>query len=142
MRILVPVDGSDNSIRAAEYALKLAKNHNNAEVTLVSVPCNYEMSFFIEAPYPLGNINKGCKQAFEEKLNSIKKIFDDAGVPVSAKLLNESDPARAISEYAESGGYDKIIMGSRGLSPFQGMVLGSVTYKVLNTVKIPITIIK
>lgn len=142
MRILVPVDGSDNSVRAAEYALKLAKNHKNTEVTLVSVPCSYETSFFIEVPYPLGNVSKGCKQAFEEKLDNIKKIFDDAGVPVSAKLLKENDPARAISEYAESSGYDKIVMGSRGLSPLQGMVLGSVTYKVLNTVKIPVTIIK
>lgn len=142
MKVLVPVDGSDNSVRAAEYALNMVKNHKNADITLVSVPCNYEMAYFAEAPYEADSANKGCSLVFGERLKKIKKIFEDAGIPVKAELLTETDPARAISDYAESGGFDKIIMGSRGLSPFKGMVMGSVTYKVLNNVKIPVTIVK
>lgn len=37
---------------------------------------------------------------------------------------------------------DKVVMGSRGLNPFMGMVLCSVTYKVLHSVNVPVTVVK
>lgn len=142
MKVLVPVDGSENSLRAAEYALNMVKTHPKTEVTLVSVPCSYETAYFAEATYEAESANRECSLVFGDRLAKVKQNFEDAGLPVKAELLSEGDPARVISSYAEAGGFDKIVMGSRGLSPFKGMVLGSVAYKVLNSVSIPVTIIK
>ena len=47
-----------------------------------------------------------------------------------------------IIHYVGKNGIDKIIMVSRGLSPLKAAVVGSVTYKVLHNVKIPVTVIK
>lgn len=142
MKVLVPVDGSENSVRAAEYVLKTARNHKKDEITLAAVPCAYESAYFAEAMYEADSANKECVSYFEGKLQQVKKLFDDAGVQVKAKLLTGGDPARAIADYVQAGGYEKVVMGSRGLGPIKGMVLGSVAYKVLNSVNVPVTVIK
>lgn len=41
MKVLVPVDGSENSMRAVSYAMKIAKTHSKVEVTLHAVACVY-----------------------------------------------------------------------------------------------------
>jgi nucleotide-binding universal stress UspA family protein len=141
MKILVPVDGSDNSKRAAEYVLKMAKNHPSYEITIVSVACHYDMDYFADMWVSGEEVNAKCDTMYARYLEDIKKIFDDAGVSVKTELL-AGEPPKAIIRYVEENGIDKVVMGSRGLSPFKGMVLGSVTYKVLNSVSVPVTIVK
>lgn len=46
MKVLVPVDGSENSVRVAEYVLMMAKNHPSMEVILLAVACHYDASYF------------------------------------------------------------------------------------------------
>lgn len=140
MKVLVPVDGSENSMRAASYALKMAKTHSKVEVILLAVAClysNYDGEAFLNED----KLNVDCQNLFSLRLDDAKNVFADQGVPVNAVLL-QGDPADVIIHYAEKNGIDKIVMGSRGLSPLKAAVLGSVTYKVLQNVKIPVTVIK
>jgi len=139
MKILVPVDGSENSMRAVSYALKMAKSHSKIEVTLLAVACIYE-SYIPEAVFD-NKVNVACQNKFTLFLENAKNVFLDQGASANAVLL-QGEPAGAIIHYAEQNGIDKIIMGSRGLSPLKAAVLGSVTYKVLNNVKVPVTVIK
>lgn len=141
MKVLVPVDGSENSLRAARYVLKMAKTHPSLEVTLLSVACFYDIRYMAEAWVNEEQINRQCELTFAQKLAEAKKIFEEEGVSVNTVLLS-GDPAEAIISYVEKEGVDKVVMGSRGLSPFKGMIFGSVTYKVLSNVKVPVTIIK
>jgi nucleotide-binding universal stress UspA family protein len=140
MKVLVPVDGSENSMRAVSYAFNMAKNHPKMEVTLLAVACwmaNYSGRYVLG----LEEMNEDCKKQFSVKLEDAKNYFADRGVSVHAVLL-QGDPADAIIDYAEKNGINKIIMGSRGLGPLKAAVMGSVTYKVLHHVNIPVTVIK
>jgi nucleotide-binding universal stress UspA family protein len=63
------------------------------------------------------------------------------------KLLNAStvlvgDPARVIAEYVGDNRCDAVIMGTRGLGPIGGLVMGSVASKVIHLVKVPVTLVK
>ena len=140
MKVLVPVDGSDNSTRALEYVLKMAKSHPSVEVTLVSVACLYDNPY-PEALFMEAEANEDCRNRFGRVLDTAKELCEKEGIRVSSALL-EGDPANEIIDYVEENGIDKIVMGSRGLSAFKGMVLGSVTYKILSRVKIPVTVVK
>lgn len=142
MKVLVPVDGSDNSVRAAEYVLEMAKKHPSMEVTLLAVACHYDAAYFADSWVGEEIPNEKCRQIFSKGLEKVKKFFDDAGVQVKTELLTGGDPGKVIVTHAEEKDYDKVVIGSRGLSPFRGAVLGSVTYKVLNSLNIPVTVVK
>ncbi|SFH18611.1 Universal stress protein family protein [Desulfotomaculum arcticum] len=86
-------------------------------------------------------INEECRQQFALILENAKTIFSDQGVSVNAVLM-QGDPASVLINYVEKNGIDKIIIGSRGLGLLKSAILGSVTYKVLHNVKIPVTVIK
>jgi nucleotide-binding universal stress UspA family protein len=63
------------------------------------------------------------------------------------KLLNESavligDPASVIAEYVANKHCDAVIMGTRGLGPIGGLMMGSVASKVIHLVKVPVTLVK
>lgn len=140
MKVLIPVDGSENSMRAVEYVLKMVKTHPKMEVTLLAVACSYQ-NYNSEAILVEDAVNKDCQSLFNSKLDAAKNVFVNDGISVNAILL-QGEPADQIIHYVEKNGIDKIVMGSRGLGLLKAAVLGSVTYKVLNNVGIPVTIIK
>ena len=141
MKVLVPVDGSESSMQAAEYALKTVTADPSVDVTLASVPWRYESAYFADAMYEAEKVNKDFIILFGERLKKVKKLFDDAGVPVKAELLSEGDPAKIVTYYVEKKGFDEVILGSRDLSSIKGIVLGGVAYKVLSDVKVPVTVV-
>lgn len=141
MKILVPVDGSDNSIRAAEYAAKLAESHAANEITLLTVACYGEPMAMSETFVTFQQYSDSCIIENKAKSDAAKQIFDQKNLPVKAEVI-AGDPADTILAYVEKHGMEKIIMGSRGLGNFKGMLLGSVSHKILNLAKIPVTIIK
>ncbi len=141
MKVLVPVDGSDNSLRAAQYVLKMTLNHPSVEVTLLTVACNFIGAVYAEIYVDNQQVMRTCLEAAKMDLEKVKKIFDGAGVKVNTEILT-GDPGNVIVDYARDKGVDKVVMGSRGLNPILGTVLGSVTYKVLHGVKVPVTVVK
>lgn len=142
MKVLVPVDGSGNSLRASEYVVKMAQNHPSMDVTLLAVACHYDAAYFADTWVGEELPNQKCRDTFAAGLNKAKAIFDEAGVPVKTELLAAGDPGKVIVSYIEEKDMDKVVIGSRGLNPFKGMVLGSVTYKVLNSANVPVTVVK
>jgi len=68
-------------------------------------------------------------------------MFTDAELDVEDVILG-GDPATIIIDYINEHGLDRVIMGSRGQGSIKGLILGSVAYKVLGKVKVPVTIIK
>ncbi|QZA33762.1 universal stress protein [Hydrogenibacillus sp. N12] len=70
----------------------------------------------------------------EAVLAKAKEQADREGVSLSVELL-QGDPARAIADYVEAKGVDLVILGRRGLNALQELFLGSVSHRVLQTVK-------
>jgi len=140
MNVLVPFDGSENSMRAVQYALNVAKKHSNISVTLLAVACPKFEYLRSEVFDPVA-FQETCKDAYRKDMEVARKLFNDAGLEVEEVILT-GDPADTIVDFAHERKFDKIIMGSRGMGALKSLVLGSVAYKVLGKVNIPVTIIK
>jgi nucleotide-binding universal stress UspA family protein len=141
-RILVPSDGSEHSLRAAEYALDMARKYS-AKVTVFVVA---EYKHIAEAHLPeavAARLREGVKEAAERALQHTMEHVQKAGGTAQAKLL-EGLPSEAIVDEAESGGYSLIVMGSRGLSTQwrDAFWIGSVTERVLRRAPCPVLVLQ
>lgn len=141
MKILLPVDGSENSMRAAEYLARLVKSDPSHQVTVLTVAYNVDPMMLYDSPVDMDKLKAESIKAHQLIANKAEVVFNNVSVPVKTEVV-AGDPALAIAEYVEKNAIDKIIMGSRGLSNIKGILLGSVTRKVLHLTNVPVTIIK
>jgi len=133
-KILVPVDGSKHASKAIEMAANVARQddaviHLLHVATLTKIPDGireyikseniHESSYFV-ALQTMGNriLEAACEEAIRKGAENVQ-----------ASVL-EGDPAETIINYAKEGGFDMIVLGSRGLGNFKGLMLGSVSSKV------------
>lgn len=139
-KILLAVDGSNNSLRAAQHVIKLNSAIKDLEVTVLSV---YHWTYIgIEATeIQLREMVTWFKKPAEEALNKTVPMFDEAGIQVTT-LIKEGEPGQVIVETATSLGTDLIVIGSRGLSKIKGLFLGSVSQKVMHLSRCPVTLVK
>ncbi|AQS58636.1 universal stress protein [Desulforamulus ferrireducens] len=140
MKILVAYDGSEASSNAIKYVRGLLANHKSLDVTILTVACN-------DAPFakdfvanPTEALN-ACKSYFGDKLQKVKESLEAEGHKVNT-LLEFGDAAQVIVDVVKKQGFDRVIMGRRGLSTLTGFVLGSVSAKVLANVDVPVTLVK
>ena len=147
--LLVPFDGSKNAIEALHLAVSLAKALQE-KIIVLNVQSSFHTAhtkmFFKEA-----TIRDYQEQLFQETIVSAKKILDDSGVEYEIKLrigdakdqiCQEAGIDDTIPEGSCSpNGVRMIIMGSRGMNPMLGGVLGSVSYGVVNVAQCPVTIV-
>lgn len=141
MRILVPVDGSASASRAAACAIALAEGRPNAEITLLNVQNQQTLdvsdisgvtSVGANAEYAAAPAQKALRQAIE--------LCDNAQVKFDSR--STFGPVADIIKTAREIGADHIVMGTRGLSSWHGMVLGSVSTKVIQFARVPVTLVK
>ena len=126
--ILLAVDGSDHSMRAAQYAGELARALHSGMVRIVVA--------FEPIPDYLGEPNR--QQAIDARLEKANAILQNAQQRVGKTSgevhteLIEGSPAEAIISVARTRASAVIIMGSRGLSNFKGIWMGSVSRKLVH----------
>lgn len=141
MRILVPVDGSKHSLRAAEYVARNLAGLPYSKVILLAVAGFVDSTLVSESPVPAEDFTREGVRRGRDNLKKARSLFDQKAVLLEEVVL-VGDPAELIIRYTRENNIDKIVMGSRGLSDFKGMVLGSVSHKVLAYVDVPVTIVK
>jgi nucleotide-binding universal stress UspA family protein len=151
-QILVPTDGSPASIRAMEHAAHLVQQVNGGlipMVTVLLVSDPQELRAHVQTPRTpraeraLGMMEKALEEADKHLLARAEQMLQAREVPVTTKRI-EGTPASVIAAEAEAGGYDLIVMGSRGLG-LKGQswdILGSVTERVLRSVVCPVLVVK
>ncbi|CAK8583451.1 universal stress protein (plasmid) [Priestia megaterium] len=132
-KILLAVDGSEHSKRAAKHAIKLASLIPQAKVEIISV---IDLSK-VKTEVLHGELKQKRQQALEE----IKSYFEKEQVTHEIKL-ERGEPGPTIVSYANKNEFDLVVIGSRGLNSLQEMVLGSVSHKVAKRVHCPVMIIK
>ena len=136
--ILLPFDGSDYSIHAAEYALDLAKL-TGAHVNVIY--CDEWRLHASEVPaFIVEQIKDNRKRDGKKLLEKAGSIFENQGLEYTLESVSGS-PGEVLTERAKSKEYDLIIMGSHGHSDIAGLFLGSVTHKVLNKIHCPVLIV-
>jgi len=139
-RIVVAYDGSDHAMKALITAIELAKAFNSKldVVEVVDTAALLGMGF---APIPSEVIAQIYNKA-QNDVEQAKKKAQEAGVKDVTSQVLEGDPATSLIEYASRNGADLIVMGSRGLSTFKRLVLGSVSSKVVQESRIPVLVVK
>ncbi len=125
-RILAPVDGSSRSQQVVERAAEMAETFH-AKVILLHV--RQRVPDILGEPYYQKVLDQYMEKA-ELTVAPLKQLLVAYGIDHEVLIL-EGDPAEAILDAAEDEKCDLIVMGTRGLSDFIGMALGSVSHKVL-----------
>ena len=140
MKFLVPVDGSEPSLRAVSYLIRLAKCREVEQVHLVNVrePADaWEIRRFLNPD----EIAEMQQREGEVDLSAAKALLDAAGVAYDAKVL-VGPVAQTIADYAAEHGCDSIVMGTHGRGGLAELFLGSVAAKVIHLTRLPVTLIK
>ena len=125
--ILVPVDGSEQAHRAVSRGIQMAQNFG-ASILLVHV--RTKIPNFLGEPYYQHIFDHLTEQA-NALLAPYLEQLRQSTTPFETRVL-EGDPAPAILAAATAEKCDMIVMGTRGLTDFAGMVLGSVSHRVLH----------
>lgn len=140
--ILVPVDGSEYSIRAVEQALELAKVFNS-KITLVQV---LTLDPIIASEYiQTGKSNELLDRARNYiwgSLDKIKQKYQQENLAIHTQLLEDFSVATAITQAAKDLKADIIIIGSHGRTGLTKFILGSVAQKVLIESPLPVLIVR
>jgi nucleotide-binding universal stress UspA family protein len=139
-RFLVAVDGSVNSLHAAERLLKqLDWYQGPIEFHLVNVqhalPSNVGVL-----------VARDVVRAFHEErgqaaLANIRAMLDAAGVRYIQHVA-VGEPAESLVDYAAAHHCDQIVIGTRGMGAIAGLLLGSVAIKVAHLSPVPVLLIK
>lgn len=162
-KILVPVDGSQPSVKAVELASDLASKYD-AEIILLHVllrghmPDGLKKALEIEVGKRKASADnlvnmpqqimaridskKDIQLSLEELnyigkyvLSNVAAICQDRGVTKVEKRVEEGNPAKIVIKIASDTQADMIVMGNRGLSDLQGILVGSVSQKVSQLAK-------
>ncbi len=140
LKALVPVDGSRTSLRAVEHVIKLIQGREPMAVLLVNVRVpadSWEVSSFLKDS-EIKAIQDGQGNA---ALDAAAQMLDAAGIAYERALLH-GPIAETIVKQAHAAGCDKIIMGARGESLLEEILIGSVTQAVIRCTDIPVTVVK
>ena len=149
-KILVPVDGSDLSFRASEYAIHLAKA-DNAEITALNVIEDIKQGGAIGLQAKYGNVSlvdafrNVRKDLAEQWMNKISQEAKSHGVTFKSKIVDDEDAtseAGVITEYAQRNNFDLIVIGSKGRSKLGRILTGGVTNAVVNSAKTPVLVVR
>ncbi|MBU0463993.1 MAG: universal stress protein [Proteobacteria bacterium] len=136
-KILNPVDGSDHSIRSTQNAIELAKL---LDAKIILMHCHARFPIVLSEPYFQQAINE-ISRGSDELVEPFIKMLEKAEVEFDVRIL-EGAPGNKIPEVVKIEKIDLIVMGSRGVTDFTGLLLGSVAHQVLNKSDCPVFITK
>jgi nucleotide-binding universal stress UspA family protein len=134
-KIVLAVDGSAPSDRATATAADIAKGFGS-EIIVLNVR---ETEIFWRGMAELETVG----EASDLVDNTVRRL-KDAGISARGEVHPAlyGQAARVILELASEEGADMVVLGSRGLSDLAGLVLGSVTHKVLHLAHCPVLVVR
>lgn len=139
-KVLVGLDGSEYSLRAAGYAAKMASETPGAEITAVVVVRPLPESLYRD---PACQTATGGGYEVSRVTRMAKDLMSQAGVDAVFESVAGGDPGLTLCRYALTEGFDHIVVGKRGRSSQQNgnLSLGSVAYKVLHMSPCNVTVV-
>ena len=152
-KILVAIDGSEHSMKAAELALEMAKKEStrspecSSELTALTVldvskPRRFLSSFIAAPTYGLRELEEERKAA-NQWMDVVRKKAEDGKIPFRSEIIEGLVSAEAtIVDYAESHQIDLIVVGTRGRTGFSKVLLGSVASRVVEYAHCSVIVVK
>jgi nucleotide-binding universal stress UspA family protein len=162
-RILVPVDGSEQGLQAAETAAAIAKKTGSTVTVLYVLPMSkpysgleakvnipryaYALSYADIGPKygvpqsVLSELAGRLEQEGERIVSDAEAVFKEENVKVNSVTVRDKDPADAILKQVEKG-YGLIVIGGHGENEKDPFAIGSVTKNVARHSKVPVLVAK
>lgn len=140
MKILLPVDGSDISLAAVRFAVRLVRDGLDASVVLANVqePASlYEMLVAHDAEV----LDRISAEAGVHAMMQAEALLQQAGIAYEREVA-KGDPAHTLVDILENYGCDLVVMGARGQGTLRSALLGSVSHEVLHAAGVPVMIVK
>lgn len=152
-KILVAIDGSEHSIKAADLALEMAKKESisaqkiGSELTALTVldvskPRKFLSSFIAAPTYGLRELEEE-RNAAKHWMDAVRKKAEERKIPFRSEIIEGLVSAEAtIVDYAESHQIDLIVVGTRGRTGFSKVLLGSVASRVVEYAHCSVVVVK
>lgn len=147
-KILVGIDGSESSMKAADYAVELAGKQGGQVIALnvVVSQLGYAYSsgaFGLVTPSAINDLLEKSKQEAQVWFDKIGRKASACGVRLKTEIVaSPTSAGPAIVDYADKNGVDLIVVGTRGRSGFSKLLLGSVASSVVTYASCPVTVVK
>ena len=138
-KILIPTDGSDYSMRAAEYGISIAKMLD-AQIMVVYV-IDAVVLDQISKVAERENVERDLKKDGQQYINYVLSVAQKEGVK-TASLLAKGRPFEQIVHLAKELNMDLIVMGTYGLRGPDRILIGSVAEKVIEYSPCPVLVVK
>ncbi|HET9009404.1 MAG TPA: universal stress protein [Nitrosarchaeum sp.] len=137
-KILVPIDGSPNSVRGLDKAIEFAKN-SDSTITLLHIAT-------LPPVHVIGHSKDKIKISLAKKAQKFLQDAEDKctnqNISFTTKIIYGYDPAYDIEQFTKKYKHDMIVIGAKGKSSLKRLFLGSVSSYLVQTSKIPVTVIK
>ncbi|MBN2381229.1 universal stress protein [candidate division WOR-3 bacterium] len=135
-KILVATDGSENAMRAVKAGREIATRFK-AEITLLYaayVPVMYADDLRPE-------IREALRADGRRILDAAAHLFKDSEIKPRTRLLFDEKAEDGILRETENGGFDLVIIGSRGLDATERKALGSTSMRVIEKSRCPVLVV-
>ncbi len=136
--ILIPTDGSRQAMNAVEEGVGLAARLGS------TVHALYVIDEFEGKIVPITAEQDEKRAEYREYAEEITGEVADLAAEAGAECVTAVQTGvthREIVDYVEEGGVEMVVMGSRGRSNLEEMLLGSTADKVIRAVDIPVTVV-
>lgn len=138
---LVPIDGSECSLKAVRHAITLAKGRPDAQVHMVHAheePLLYgELAVYV----PREKMEQVQREHSEDILARAEPLLQESGIRYTKGILI-GPIAERIAEEAERLGCDAIVMGTHGMTAVGKLIMGSIATKVVHASRVPVMLVK
>jgi len=151
-KILIAVDGSKRSLKAAQKASDLFKE-KDAEITVISVLQEVKGTVY-DVPHgttsamsteKMQKLREERKEAAKEEgqkiVNKAAEYYEELGLEVT-EIIKFGRPADVICDYAENNDFDMIVLADKGHGGVRRYLLGSISDKVVRHADISVLVVK
>ncbi len=137
--ILVPLDGSKNSIRGLDEAILLARE---CHATITAVYAKHYPTAFVL--HPLGFLDINFKKEAKKIMDMAKTRAAKKGVLLKHKIIAGSDPGYDIVRYSNrhKPKFDIVVIGARGMGIAKEVFFGSVSNYIVHKATMPVLVVK
>ena len=137
-KILVPLDGSENSLRGLEMAISVARQFGATITGVYSIYAPPHSEF-----RGVGSVEKSLNNEIKKIMDNSKLLSAQNGIVFKEKLMRGDIGYNIIKlAHSKKEKFNLIVIGNRGRGSIKEMFFGSVSHYVIHTSKIPVLLVK
>lgn len=141
IRTLVPIDGSENSLRALRHVIALAGNEKAGPDDIHLVNVQPSLGGGVSAFVGNAAIQGYHRDEGDKALAAARALLDEAKLPCHAHI-GVGSPGEVIVAFAKDLKAERVVMGTRGLGRLAEILLGSCATEVIRSAPVPVTLIR